>query len=222
MDNFDKLYKEEILKEDWKSLATAGAILGGALASNPANADVHRKAPTAMTQRAYSDEEILRDAAKYVSKHEGFKPKVYDDNLDIPSIGYGFNLRERWIQNELRKRGYNIRRLLAGREALRKKDAQEMFPLILKNVALKDAKKYATNWDELPYGVKLVLVDMAYQLGYNKLMGFKETRKGMLRGDLKTMAKEMKKSHWYHQTPKRAKENINVVRANAHEMKKRY
>lgn len=230
MNMFDNLYKEILLDEGkvskWMASGAfgAGTILGSML-NNGVPPETHQyKSPPAKTQQMKSeprgiwnatDEEVVKAALPAIKWNEGFRPDAYNDSVGKRTIGYGFNLEEPMIQNILRSYGYSPRKLDMSQEQLNKADADKILNDVVIKVALRDAKRFAPNWENLPFGVRKALLDMAYQLGYTKLSGFKKMRSAMLRYDLRTMADEMKKSRWYHQTPNRAKRNIAMVRSNA-------
>lgn len=50
-----------------------------------------------------------------------------------------------------------------------------------------------------------VLVNMAYQMGLHRLLGFKKALAAMLAGDFEEAAREMLDSAWARQTPRRAR-----------------
>jgi lysozyme len=67
-------------------------------------------------------------------------------------------------------------------------------------------------FDALPKTVQNVLIEMAYQLGVNGLLKFKNTLEYCKVGEYSKMAKEMLRSKWAEQTPTRAKELSKIVK----------
>ena len=64
-------------------------------------------------------------------------------------------------------------------------------------IAYKDAMSLFPNFQKLPKDVKKVLVDMSFNMGINKLSGFKDMRQAVIEGDFNTAADEMIDSIWY-------------------------
>ena len=67
-------------------------------------------------------------------------------------------------------------------------------------------------YDTLPYGVKGVLINMAFNLGYNRLSKFKNMLEAVRRHDYRTAAIEMVKSKWYGQVKGRAVRLVKIMR----------
>ena len=64
---------------------------------------------------------------------------------------------------------------------------------------------------DMPEEQREVLVNMAFNLGRTKLAKFKEMRKGLVAGDSKKVADEMKDSEWYKQVKGRGKRLVGQV-----------
>lgn len=122
-----------------------------------------------------------------IKKHEGFNGMPYNDSLDIPTIGYGTKLPLDEKESEL---------LLKHR--LNKK--------INKLIELEPFYK------ELPQTVKVVIADMAYQLGVGGVLKFKKMWSALKNRDYQKASEEMLDSKWAKQTPKRAKELAEIIR----------
>jgi GH24 family phage-related lysozyme (muramidase) len=83
--------------------------------------------------------------------------------------------------------------------------------------ALITANKLVPNFYEHPEEIRRVLVDMAYNLGYNKLAKFKNTLRACREFRYEDMAKGMENSLWYKQVGTRAKKLVNLVRQHVKE-----
>ena len=68
-------------------------------------------------------------------------------------------------------------------------------------------------FDEAPREVREVLLEMAYQMGVSGVSKFKNALKHMKNEEWNKAADEMLLSRWYKQTPKRAKELSEIIRA---------
>ena len=70
------------------------------------------------------------------------------------------------------------------------------------------------NFNEHPAQVQSVLVNMAFNLGPNKLAGFKDFKEALLRKDYQSAANEMINSKWYNQVGLRSEELVDIMRDN--------
>ena len=59
--------------------------------------------------------------------------------------------------------------------------------------------------------VQRVLVEMVFQLGYQKASGFKRMLAGLSAGDINAACSEMRNSAWYKQTPNRVQSLIKLM-----------
>lgn len=75
-----------------------------------------------------------------------------------------------------------------------------------------DAKRLFPSFDELSDNRKAVLVNMAFNLGWNRLAGFKKLRAAVAIQDWETAAVEMGSSQWAGQVRGRADRLIKIMR----------
>lgn len=75
-----------------------------------------------------------------------------------------------------------------------------------------DAKLLFKTFDTLSDNRKAVVVNMAFQLGRDRLGKFLRFRQAVDRGDFDAAVKEMKDSAWYVQTPNRADRLIKLMK----------
>ena len=131
---------------------------------------------------------------------EGFVPNVYLDDKKNPTVGYGFNL------NDKNMRSMVPADVIAGQRPLSQEEADKIF-LVRYNQAARDAFNYlgSENMAKLDPQRQAIIVDMAYNMGPNKLSGFKKLKKAIVEGDNQRAASEMMNSDWYKQTGNRAK-----------------
>jgi lysozyme len=127
---------------------------------------------------------------RFVERWEGRKNTAYVD-ADGYSIGVGHHFKDKSkfptaISDE------KINELLV-------KDIKQ---------ALADAKSIVRNFDNLPYDVKLIVVDMSFNLGKTGFSKFKKAIDACHNRDWKTMAKELENSKWYRQVKNRSKHHI--------------
>ncbi len=132
----------------------------------------------------------MKDLLENIKKHEGFVEHVYDDSLGIPTIGYGFAIKDLILDQDI---------------------AEEI--LVRKLEKLKNNANRRFTWlEDMPLEVKEVVLNMCYQMGITGVSKFKKAISAMQEEDWITAADEMLDSKWAKQTPKRAKELSEIVR----------
>ena len=133
----------------------------------------------------------MKDLLESIKHHEGFVEHVYDDSLGIPTIGYGFAIKDLILEEDLCDEILLRKLRILGRSVMSK------FPF----------------FDSLPSDCKTVLMEMCYQLGVTGVSKFKKALKAMEDGDWEKAADEMLDSKWAKQTPNRAKEMSDIIRS---------
>ena len=133
----------------------------------------------------------MKDLLESIKHHEGFVKHVYDDSLGIPTIGYGFAIKDLVLEEDLCDEILLRKLRILGKSVIGK------FPF----------------FDSLPSDCKTVLMEMCYQLGVTGVSKFKKALKAMEDGDWEKAADEMLDSKWAKQTPNRAKEMSNIIRS---------
>lgn len=134
--------------------------------------------------------ESLRDR---IARHEGFRPKPYNDSRGFLTIGYGRCLDTNGISQDEGLYlldddiGYATRQLIA-------------------------SLPWAEQMDDVRRGV---LIEMAFQLGLGGLLQFKHMLAAAQQSIWDRAADEMLSSSWAQQTPDRAQELANLMRNGA-------
>jgi lysozyme len=132
----------------------------------------------------------MKDLLENIKKHEGFVEHVYDDSLGIPTIGYGFAIKDLVLDEDI---------------------AEEI--LIRKLEKLKRNANARFKWlEDMPQEVQEVVLNMCYQLGVTGVSKFRKAISALQEGDWEEAANEMLDSLWARQTPNRAKELSDTVR----------
>ena len=112
----------------------------------------------------------------------GSAPKI------IPTIGYGLNLKEKFVRKSLRDLGYTIINLYTGSESITRQDAAFLRDKTIDN-SISDLRKiFDGKFDNLKPATQAALIDMHYQLGSNRFKGFKSMIKAIKTGDFKSAA----------------------------------
>jgi len=132
----------------------------------------------------------MKDLLEKIKHHEGFVEHVYDDSLGIPTIGYGFAIKDLVLDEDI---------------------AEEI--LIRKLEKLKRNANSRFQWlEDMPIEVQEVVLNMCYQLGVTGVSKFRKAISALQEGEWDEAANEMLDSLWARQTPNRAKELSDIVR----------
>ncbi|PAF49610.1 hypothetical protein BKH41_02805 [Helicobacter sp. 12S02232-10] len=138
-------------------------------------------------------EAILR-AITLIKTHEGFSSQIYLDTQKIPTIGYGRNLNA-YPLNEAEKEA-----LINGEW-----NKEEAEAWLVDRVEELYERLLGFGWfAHLNEERQAILLDMAYNLGVKKLLGFKKMIEALKAHDYENAAKEMSESLWAKQTKSRA------------------
>lgn len=135
---------------------------------------------------------MIDDLINDLKHDEGLKLSAYQDHLGFWTIGYG-----RLIDG---RRGGGISKEEA--EYFLKNDVDDVVSALRVKLDF---------WIELPNNVKRALCNMAFQLGINGLLGFKNSLKFIEKRDWKNAGINLRKSKWYTQTPVRAERVIKMI-----------
>lgn len=129
---------------------------------------------------------MIAEVAQQLRADEGFRRTVYQDHLGYWTIGVG-----RLVDPS--KPGAGLRD--GEIEMMLRNDIMDRVSQLSRRLSWFDAL------DEARQGV---LVNMAFQLGIEGLMGFKTTLALISQGDYDQASQQMLKSKWASQTPARA------------------
>ena len=126
-----------------------------------------------------------------LKKHEGFRSTVYQCSEGYDTIGYGFAIKDLFLDEDIAEL-ILIRNLAVLVERIKK-----TFPWI----------------NDAPEEVQDVVANMCYQLGISGFSKFKKTIYLLETEQYEEASVEMLDSLWYKQTPNRAKELSEEIRA---------
>ena len=146
------------------------------------------------------DAQTYSDYYHFIKSSEGYKLNPYKDSKGNWTVGIGHYIKP----GEFIKTKYTHSEII------------ELFDKDL-SIAQKDARKLFRTFDNQPKDVKLVLVSLSFNLGYNRLSKFVRFRAAIDKRDYKTAANELKDSLWYKQIGLRGKKYYNII--NNHETK---
>lgn len=121
--------------------------------------------------------------------HEALKLKLYRCTANKLTIGVGHNIEDNGIS-------YKAAMFILG------EDIDECF---------EDLKRIFKHFENLPENIQHVLIDMRFQLGYDRFRGFRKMIIAVQAFNWREMVVQMKDSKWYRQTTNRADELIEMV-----------
>ena len=126
-----------------------------------------------------------------IKEHEGFRSRVYKCTEGYDTIGYGFAIKDLELDEDI---------------------AEEILLRKLEKLIKRIRDKF--DWlDTVPHEVQGVLVNMSYQMGVTGVSKFKKALHAMQMFQWKIAADELLDSRWAKQTPNRAKELSDIIRA---------
>ena len=138
-------------------------------------------------------EEIIAD--------EGQVLKVYLDNLGYPTVGVGHLILESDEEYGLGE----------GTPITQTRSDELLFQDL--NIVLKECEdRFHNNWRDYPEEVKLIIANMAFNLGLTRLVKFKKMFAALNEGDYKQASVEGMDSKWAKQVYNRARRLMNRLR----------
>lgn len=124
-----------------------------------------------------------------LERDEGRKERMYLDSKGIATIGIGHNLRDK---------------------AISQRAIRVIFDDDLNDV-LEDLDRSLSWWRNLSESRQRVIVNMCFNLGISRLLGFKQMLTAAKDGQYQTAAFEMKDSQWYLEVGARADRLIKMM-----------
>lgn len=158
-----------------------------------------------------------RQAHADLQRHEGFRPYAYPDPLSTLGKKHGSKFGYRPARDVLRELGadeksggpwtvgYGFTGGVTPDSHISREEANEkLWPEIFEHAAELD--KLVPDWGTYPLYVQSVLVNMVFNLGYNRLAQFKNSLALIAAGNYAAAASNLTKSAWYKQVGNRASE----------------
>jgi lysozyme len=123
-----------------------------------------------------------------IKRHEAYRPYIYPDTEGVPTGGYGHAFHKGSVLPE---------------------SIWNQIFVIDYQTALDDYEKLELDLDPVR---KAVVVDMLFNLGWDRFSEFKNTLKALRAGDWERAACGMENSKWYGQVRTRAVELVRMMR----------
>ena len=145
--------------------------------------------------------EFRQRLTKEITSDEGCVLEVYADHLGYKTVGIGH-----LVQAKDPEWNMNIG------QPITQTRADELFFQDI-NIVLKECEEnFHNNWRDWPEEVKLIIANMAFNLGLPRLKKFQKMFKALNEGDYKEAAKEGLDSLWAKQVYNRARRLMNRLR----------
>jgi GH24 family phage-related lysozyme (muramidase) len=156
---------------------------------------------------SFSSAEIGQLRSKIIV-NEGERSTVYKDSKGISTVGIGFNLEQPGAKEAIEYIGADFDNVRSGQIALTKEQIKILGDISLAN-AIMQADKLYPNLASLPYQKRAVVVDLAYNIGGEKLDNqFVRFSAALRNGNIEEAAKELTGTKYEKQVGERAKQNI--------------
>ena len=148
----------------------------------------------------YSKEFRVR-LKKEIIADEGCVLEIYKDHLGYPTCGVGHLILETDKEYGLSE----------GTPITQTRSDELLFADL--NTVLKECEdRFHNNWREWPEEVRLIIANMAFNLGLTRLVKFKKMFAALNAGDYKTASEEGLDSKWAKQVYNREKRLMNRLR----------
>lgn len=152
---------------------------------------------------------------EYIKHWEGFVSKPYLCPAGKLTIGYGRNIQDR----QLSAREYRIlfpnktiseAMIALDRDGISEKSATMLLKIDVDAIIYQlNSERWTGELSKLRF---MVIVDMAYNMGYYGLLGFKKMIKAIKEEDYEKASDEIRDSKYYKQVGRRAKANYYIMR----------
>ncbi|QDP47980.1 MAG: putative endolysin [Prokaryotic dsDNA virus sp.] len=133
--------------------------------------------------------DLIEDLKEMLIKNEGMKLHPYLCTANKMTIGVGRNLSDNGITS-------------AEAEQMLSNDMDNVFSDLDRNIPF---------WQSLPYNIRLVLCDMAFNLGIKKLCKFHFMLEALEERNFELAAEELLDSTYAKQVKNRAKRNYDLI-----------
>ena len=137
----------------------------------------------------------LNNLKEMIAKHEGYEPRVYKCTNGYDTIGYGFAIKDLYMDKEVA-------------DLILDQKIREMLNRILGD------KDWGNWFPEKPQKIQEVLINMTFQIGFSGVKKFRKTIQYIKDDNFLMAGEEMLDSKWAKSdSPNRAKELSEIVKS---------
>jgi len=137
----------------------------------------------------------LANLKEMIARHEGYEPRVYKCTNGYDTIGYGFAIKDLYMNKEVS-------------DLILDQKIQEMLKRILSD------KDWGEWFSEKPQHIQEVLINMIFQIGFSGVKKFRKTIQYIKDDNFLLASEEMLDSKWAKSdSPNRAKELSEIVKS---------
>ena len=137
----------------------------------------------------------LDNLKEMIAKHEGYEPRVYKCTNGYDTIGYGFAIKDLYMDKEVA-------------DLILDQKIQQMLKRILSD------EDWGNWFPEKPQKIQEVLINMIFQIGFSGVRKFKKTIQYKKDDNFLLASEEMLDSKWAKSdSPNRAKELSEIVKS---------
>ena len=144
------------------------SIVKGAETRNPEVQDIRR----------------IETLTQMIRRHEGTRERAYTDTRGNRTIGVGFNLERADARQTIQNFGLNYNEVYNGRQELSEAQVNTLLQRDIRT-ATQTARNYLgqESFTNLPQEAQNIITDMAFNLGANRLRGFRRLRTALQNRD---------------------------------------
>tara|TARA_X000000950_G_C13875178_1_gene644559 strand:- start:878 stop:1300 length:423 start_codon:yes stop_codon:yes gene_type:complete len=139
------------------------------------------------------DKELREEVSNHIKEFEGYSALVYECPSGFLSVAHGRNLEQRGISKD--EANYLLQNDI--------------------DVSIKELKGIIKDFKNLPDRVKLVLIDMHYNLGLSKLLSFEKMLDAIDQKNFIKASEELLDSRYAQQVKRRALANASLLSGSA-------
>ena len=137
----------------------------------------------------------LNNLKEMIARHEGYEPRVYKCTNGYDTIGYGFAIKDLYMDREVS-------------DLILDQKIQQMLKRILSH------EDWGDWFPEKPQHIQEVLINMIFQIGFSGVRKFRKTIQYIKDNNFKMAAEEMLDSKWAKSdSPNRAKELSDIIKS---------
>jgi lysozyme len=145
-----------------------------------------------------------------LTRHEGFRAYSYRDTKGKLTIGIGFNLDAPGAAQRCAAAGVDYKAVCYGGGGVTQAQA---LALLDEGITVAQDQAFCTvvGFTDMPEAVQLVVLDMLFEMGRERFLGFHRMIIALEARDWRGMVNEMRESDWYGEVRTRAMEDIALV-----------